>query len=108
VCPVTPSKAAYWPCHPTLFSRVCQYAALPRHPPLPRLSTATGLVTARRPLANESSCACTGILVYNGLVDLIIPTFSDRDMPQQWWMQALGFGSLFTGAGVMSLIAKWA
>ncbi len=47
-------------------------------------------------------------MVYNGLVDLIIPTFSDRDMPQQWWMQALGFGSLFTGAGVMSLIAKWA
>ena len=49
-----------------------------------------------------------GILIYNGLVDLIIPTFSDRDMPTQAWMQALGFGSLFAGAGIMSLIGKWA
>ena len=65
--------------------------------------------TSRSLLADTNPCGCnTGILVYNGLVDLIIPTFSDRDMPQQWWMQALGFGSLFTGAGVMSLIAKWA
>ena len=49
-----------------------------------------------------------GILIYNGLVDLIIPTFTDRDMPKEWWMQGLGFGSLFTGAAIMSLIAKWA
>ena len=55
------------------------------------------------------SCTCAaGILIYNGLVDLIIPTFTDKDMPKQWWMQALGFGSLFAGAGVMSLIARWA
>ena len=49
-----------------------------------------------------------GILVYNGLVDLIIPTFTDGDMPKAAWQQALGFGCLFAGAGIMSLIAKWA
>ena len=49
-----------------------------------------------------------GILIYNGLVDLIIPTFNDPDIPKQWWMQAIGFGSLFSGAAIMSLIAKWA
>ncbi len=58
--------------------------------------------TNRLPIANAV------ILIYNGLVDLIIPTFSNRDMPTQAWMQALGFGSLFAGAGIMSLIGKWA
>ena len=60
-----------------------------------------------RSLTASSSCGA-GILIYNGLVDLIIPTFTDKDMPKAWWMQALGFGSLFSGAAVMSLIAKWA
>lgn len=49
-----------------------------------------------------------GILIYNGLCDVILPTFSDDDLPQSWTMQAAGFGSLWLGAGIMALIGKWA
>lgn len=49
-----------------------------------------------------------GILIYNGLCDLIVPAFSDDDMPQSWTMQAAGFGALYTGAAIMALIGKWA
>lgn len=49
-----------------------------------------------------------GILIYNGLVDLIVPTFSQAEMPSHPWLRALGFASMFIGGAVMSLIAKWA
>ncbi len=49
-----------------------------------------------------------GILIYNGLVDLIVPTFEHSEMPKCWWHQAIGFGSLWTGAAIMALIGKWA
>ncbi|DBA87606.1 TPA: hypothetical protein ACH3X1_004629 [Trebouxia sp. C0004] len=49
-----------------------------------------------------------GILIYNGLCDLILPTFSDDELPQSWTMQVAGFGALYTGAAIMALIGKWA
>lgn len=49
-----------------------------------------------------------GILIYNGLVDLIVPTFSPEELPVQSWLQGLGFICMFAGGAVMSLIAKWA
>jgi len=49
-----------------------------------------------------------GILIYNGLCDLILPTFSDDELPQSWTMQVAGFGALYTGASIMALIGKWA
>ena len=49
-----------------------------------------------------------GILIYNGLCDLILPTFSDDDLPQAWAIQAAGFGALYMGAAIMALIGKWA
>ena len=49
-----------------------------------------------------------GILIYNGLVDLIVPTFSPEELPAQTWLQGLGFICMFAGGAVMSLIAKWA
>ena len=49
-----------------------------------------------------------GILIYNGLCDLIVPTFAAGEIPKTWWVQAMGFGSLYTGAAIMALIGKWA
>lgn len=49
-----------------------------------------------------------GILIYNGLCDLIIPTFADDELPKSWVLRAVGFGSLYTGAAIMALIGKWA
>jgi len=49
-----------------------------------------------------------GILIYNGLVDLIVPTFSREELPAQTWLQGLGFVCMFAGGAIMSLIAKWA
>ena len=49
-----------------------------------------------------------GILIYNGLCDLIVPTFSEDELPQSWTLQAAGFGALYTGAAIMALIGKWA
>lgn len=49
-----------------------------------------------------------GILIYNGLVDLIVPTFSDEELPHSYIVQALGFGALYFGAAIMALIGKWA
>ncbi|KAK9825723.1 hypothetical protein WJX74_001308 [Apatococcus lobatus] len=48
-----------------------------------------------------------GILIYNGLVDLILPTFEPSEMPRKWWLQVIGFGSLWSGAAIMALIGKW-
>ena len=49
-----------------------------------------------------------GILIYNGLVDLIVPTFSRDELPRQSWLQGVGFICMFAGGAVMALIAKWA
>ena len=49
-----------------------------------------------------------GILIYNALCGLIVPTFADDELPQSWIMQALGFGALYFGAAIMALIGKWA
>lgn len=49
-----------------------------------------------------------GILIYNGLCDLIVPTFSDEEVPQSGVMQILGFVALYLGAAIMALIGKWA
>ncbi|KAL3145570.1 low-affinity Zn(2+) transporter zrt2 [Trebouxia sp. C0010 RCD-2024] len=49
-----------------------------------------------------------GILIYNGLVDLIVPTFGPEELPVQSWLQGLGLIFMFAGGAVMSLIAKWA
>ena len=48
-----------------------------------------------------------GILIYNGIVDLILPTFSERELPKGWLMSLLGFFALYSGAGIMALIGKW-
>lgn len=49
-----------------------------------------------------------GILIYNAIADLIIPTFSEDEMPQSTWLQAAAMCALFAGAAIMSLIGKWA
>ena len=49
-----------------------------------------------------------GILIYNGLCDLVTPTFSEDELPQSAVMQAIGFGALYFGAAVMALLGKWA
>ena len=48
-----------------------------------------------------------GILIYNGLVDLIVPTFSEKELPKGWLMSLLGFIALYSGAAIMALIGKW-
>jgi solute carrier family 39 (zinc transporter), member 1/2/3 len=48
-----------------------------------------------------------GILLYNALVDFIVPTFTDKVFRTPA-SKALGFGFLYLGAAVMCLIAKWA
>ena len=49
-----------------------------------------------------------GILLYNALVDFIVPTFNNEGVFKSKGGKALGFGCLYLGAGVMCLIAKWA
>jgi zinc transporter 1/2/3 len=49
-----------------------------------------------------------GILIYNAIADLILPTFDEEEMPASPLLQALAIVFLFVGAGIMSLIAKWA
>ena len=48
-----------------------------------------------------------GILIYNGLVDLVVPTFEPDEVPKAWWLQGLGFFCLYLGAFIMALIGKW-
>jgi solute carrier family 39 (zinc transporter), member 1/2/3 len=52
----------------------------------------------------------SGILIYNGIVDLIIPTFDKHadDGPKTKWLTYTGFVCMLIGSGLMSLIAKWA
>lgn len=48
-----------------------------------------------------------GILIYNGLVDLIVPTFADKELPKGRIKEVFGFFALFAGAAIMALIGKW-
>ena len=49
-----------------------------------------------------------GMLIYNAIADLMLPTFSEAEMPPQGWLQALGLSGLCVGAGMMALIGLWA
>ena len=49
-----------------------------------------------------------GMLIYNAIADLMLPSFREDEMPRQWWLQALGMAGLFGGAGIMALIGQWA
>ena len=49
-----------------------------------------------------------GMLIYNAIADLMLPTFSNEELPPQRWLQALGLVGLYVGAAVMALIGKWA
>ena len=49
-----------------------------------------------------------GILIYNGLCDLIVPTFSQDEIPQDGFVRAAGFVGLYAGAAIMCVIGKWA
>ncbi|GJP30594.1 hypothetical protein CLOM_g4121 [Closterium sp. NIES-68] len=51
-----------------------------------------------------------GILIYNGLVDLVVPAFDETDesTPKAAVPYFLGFVSLFLGAFSMCLLALWA
>ena len=50
-----------------------------------------------------------GILIYNGLVDLLLPTFlSNTMLVGNYLMQAVAMAFMFTGYACMALLAKWA
>lgn len=49
-----------------------------------------------------------GILIYNGLVDLLIPTFSSTLLLGNKLLQFVAVALVFCGFACMSLIAKWA
>lgn len=50
-----------------------------------------------------------GILIYNGLVDLLLPTFlSNTMLVGKYMMQAMAMVFMFAGYACMSLLAKWA
>ena len=59
-------------------------------------------------LGTDFDAVSAGILIYNGLVDLVIPTFDPEEVPKARWLQALGFFFLYLGAAIMALIGKWA
>ncbi|CAI7925161.1 unnamed protein product [Closterium sp. NIES-54] len=63
-------------------------------------------------LATEGAfnAVSAGILIYNGLVDLLVPTFDEHDenTPKDPVAYFFGFVFLFLGAGAMSLLAIWA
>ena len=51
-----------------------------------------------------------GILLYNGLVDLVVPSFdeSSEETPTSGVIFGLGFVFMFLGAAAMSVLAYWA
>ena len=50
-----------------------------------------------------------GILIYNGLVDLLLPTFLSATMlTGRYMLQLVAFVFMFAGFACMSLLAKWA
>ena len=50
-----------------------------------------------------------GILIYNGLVDLLLPTFlSSTLLVGRFYLQLLAMAFMFSGFALMSLLAKWA
>eukprot|EP00475_Leptophrys_vorax_P029202 TRINITY_DN4267_c0_g1_i4.p2 TRINITY_DN4267_c0_g1~~TRINITY_DN4267_c0_g1_i4.p2 ORF type:complete len:177 (-),score=11.66 TRINITY_DN4267_c0_g1_i4:519-1049(-) len=63
-------------------------------------------------LATEGAfnAVSAGILIYNGLVDLVVPAFDEEDenTPKGAFPYFCGFVCLFLGAGMMCLLAIWA
>ena len=49
-----------------------------------------------------------GILIYNGLCDLMVPTFSDTELSPTGIVQVTGFVGLYADAAIMAVIGKWA
>ncbi|CAI7766844.1 unnamed protein product [Closterium sp. NIES-53] len=68
--------------------------------------------SSKAALAIEGSfnAISAGILIYNGLVDLVVPAFDENDegTPKSPVLYFLGFVSLFLGAFSMCLLALWA
>jgi zinc transporter 1/2/3 len=54
------------------------------------------------------SSVSAGILIYNGLVDLLAPAFDPEEMPANRCAAPLGVLSLFAGCAAMSVVGKWA
>ena len=52
--------------------------------------------------------ASAGILIYNALVDLLMPAFLSDELPSKTWQQLLGFPSVFAGYHCMAVLAIWA
>lgn len=52
--------------------------------------------------------ASAGILIYMALVDLLSPDFMNPRMQKNKMLQLCSNVSLLLGAGLMSLVAKWA
>ncbi|XP_010922621.1 zinc transporter 8-like [Elaeis guineensis] len=52
--------------------------------------------------------AAAGILVYMSLVDLLAEDFKNPRVQSNWRLQLVLSASLLVGAGLMSLLAKWA
>lgn len=50
-----------------------------------------------------------GILIYNGLVDLLLPTFMEAKLLRgNRVLQLLAMTCMFAGYSAMTLLAKWA
>ncbi|CAI5976843.1 unnamed protein product [Closterium sp. NIES-64] len=68
--------------------------------------------SSKAALATEGAfnAVSAGILIYNGLVDLVVPAFDEDDeaTPKGAVLYFLGFVSLFLGAFSMCLLALWA
>jgi solute carrier family 39 (zinc transporter), member 1/2/3 len=54
------------------------------------------------------NAAAAGILVYMSLVDLLAADFSNPRLQTNAKLQLAAYVALFLGAGLMSLLAKWA
>jgi solute carrier family 39 (zinc transporter), member 1/2/3 len=49
-----------------------------------------------------------GILIYNALVDLVVPSFSENEMASGSAVRIAAATFMFAGYAAMSVIAKWA
>lgn len=54
------------------------------------------------------NAAAAGILIYMSLVDLLAADFSNPRLQTNMKLQLATYIALFLGAGLMSLLAKWA
>lgn len=54
------------------------------------------------------NAAAAGILIYMSLVDLLAADFNNPRLQTNMKLQLVTYLALFLGAGLMSLLAKWA